>query len=663
MPHIRLDHRLRLFILAVLVALLTACTAPVRDGPIGSLQLQQRATALAAAGRPAAAAELYWNQSTLAQGLDRTRYRVQAAHWWLEAGQADAAAEVTAGLDGTDLPLQEQLPTALVLARVALAQHRPDSALAVLRQAPIPALVSPAVTDFHRLRAEAYTMAGNRLESARERVWLDARITEPPLRHANHRAIWNALSGLSNTALERLRLTPPPDVLSGWMELVQVGRELRSHAAGAEASLALWRQRYPGHPGEEFLLPQWLGQVTAAGQAIEQIALLLPISGSLAGPAAALRDGVLAARFLQPNPAQAPRIHIYDVGAGPHSVWVQYQQAVNDGAQMVIGPLHKESVQTLAQAGTLAVPVLALNQAEDDSNPALYQFALAPEDEARQVAERARWEGHDGALALIPEGPWGERVYQAFAARWAELGGELLEVQHYAQDQVDFGTTLKDLLNLDQSQQRKRDLVRQLGQGVEFEPRRRQDADFVFLLARPAQARQIRPQLRFHRASDLPVYATSHAYSGHPDAKRDADLDGIRFCDMPWILSPEEQQAHLHAALKEIWPDAMRRYPRLFALGIDAYQLLPYLGQLGPDGFGYINSLTGNLYLDAQQRVRRELLWAQLRRGRPRLLEAALEQLPVPEAPGMPIIPMNAPQDVAPVPEIKDDQHRIGGAS
>jgi hypothetical protein len=330
-------------------------------------------------------------------------------------------------------------------------------------------------------------------------------------------------------------------------------------------------------------------------------------------------------------------------------VWEQYQRAIAAGAQMVIGPLHKDAVQSLLQSGSLEVPVLALNQTETGVHPSLYQFGLAPEDEARQVAERARWDGHSGAVALIPEGAWAERVYSAFAARWTELGGAILEVQRFPAQQVDFGAIIQSLLNLDDSHNRERALTRLLGRALEFEPRRRQDADFVFLLARPQEARQIKPQLRFHHAADLPVYTTSYGYAGHVDENRDQDMNGIRFCDMPWILAAEETQPRLHAELARHWPADLQRNPRLYALGIDAYQLLPFLQQ---PGLRYLNGVTGVLSVDQDLRIHRELRWAQMRRGRPMPLEAALGFAPPaadePE-------PMEGPREAVPVPEIRDE--------
>ena len=76
---------------------------------------------------------------------------------------------------------------------------------------------------------------------------------------------------------------------------------------------------------------------------------------------------------------------------------------------------------------------------------------------------------------------------------------------------------------------------------LEFEPRRRQDIDIVFMAAFPAGARQLMPQLAFHHGADLPVHATSHVWSGVPDPANDRDLDGVVFGDMPWLAAPTER--------------------------------------------------------------------------------------------------------------------------
>jgi len=143
----------------------------------------------------------------------------------------------------------------------------------------------------------------------------------------------------------------------------------------------------------------------------------------------------------------------------------------------------------------------------------------------------------------------------------------------------------------------------------------------VFLLASPRQARLIRPQLSFYRASTLPVYSTSQVFTGSPDREKDIDLNGIIFCDMPWTLEHDSNWAHLQQSISQYWPDNASRYKRLYALGIDAYRVIPYLGQLGGSLFGTYHGVSGNLSLDKQGRIIRTLRCAKFRKGLPVLLE------------------------------------------
>ena len=152
-----------------------------------------------------------------------------------------------------------------------------------------------------------------------------------------------------------------------------------------------------------------------------------------------------------------------------------------------------------------------------------------------------------------------------------------------------------------------------LGVRLEFEPRRRQDAEFVFLAAMPRDGRQLRPQLRFHYAYDLPVYATSSIYL--PGEAPSRDLDGTAFGDIPWVLSDEESIRALRDRMAAIWPASIGRRSRLYALGYDAYTLVPLLSSLRRDAVSGIAGLTGNLELVENGRVSRELEWARVVNG------------------------------------------------
>lgn len=149
----------------------------------------------------------------------------------------------------------------------------------------------------------------------------------------------------------------------------------------------------------------------------------------------------------------------------------------------------------------------------------------------------------------------------------------------------------------------------------------------VFLLADPKQARLIRPQLSFYRASSVPVFTTSSVYTGEVNAERDIDLNGITFCDMPWILTQDSHWKHLKQGINDNWPEHARRYARLYALGIDAYRVMPLLGQLGNNMFGAYSGVSGNLSLGPGGQLQRTLRCAIFRNGIPVALEAASDPL------------------------------------
>lgn len=269
--------------------------------------------------------------------------------------------------------------------------------------------------------------------------------------------------------------------------------------------------------------------------------------------------------------------------------------------------------------------MLALNYSDigDHAPPRnLFQLGLSPEQEARAAADRAFADGHIRGVVITPSTAWGDRVAKAFNERWLKLGGHVVEVQHYDPKQNDYSKAIRRLLNVDESQARRNAVRRMIGEKVEFIPRRRQDIDFIFMVAYARQARLIRPQLRFHHAPNVPVYTTSHAFSGAIDAQMDRDMDGVLFAGMPWTLAPSMRDQHLKDDLASAWPKASQRYTRLHALGVDAYQLIDQLNALRREPGRQFAGASGLLSLDMANRLQRQLLWARFERGIPRLLDS-----------------------------------------
>lgn len=171
-----------------------------------------------------------------------------------------------------------------------------------------------------------------------------------------------------------------------------------------------------------------------------------------------------------------------------------------------------------------------------------------------------------------------------------------------------------ELLGINISRERAIELERTLGINIEFEPRRRQDADAIIMVAEPIIARQFKPLFAYYYAGDVPVFSPSIIYSGRPNPARDRDVNGVLFTDLPWILDREpefRQQAY------EQFDNLDGPLGRLFAMGADAWALstrLPLMQQVSDTR---VDGHTGELWLDQNNRVHRSQMWGVFREGVP----------------------------------------------
>ena len=611
---------------AILITLSACATVSGENGAALSPAVEKARDA-ERSGNYAVAARAYLAAAAEGDEAQRVDYVLDAAEAFYRGQLMDQAKNALQSLPGTKLQPPQLARRQRLTAAIAVAERNPRVALDALQETH-PDLPPAERARQLELRATAYAQSGNVMEAVRERVALAPLLGDADAKRRNEQLLWQLLTSLPQATLEGLRPTPP-DTLNGWIALALIAKTPAAQAGDADRRMEEWHHLYPQHPASEDLLASLFAhQPERVAQRPAHIALLLPLTGAYAKAAEAVRDGFLAAYFQDKQNGAAPSIKIYDTGETPADAAQLYERAVADGADVVVGPLAKEGVAALKQAVTLSTPILALNYTdEDQAVPAnLYQFGLSPEQEAREVAERAWLDGHVQALAVTPSGDWGSRVLHAFQTRWQELGGRLVGAQTYENNVNDFSAPLRHLLNIAASESRARALRTALQTDLKFEPQRREDADFIFMAAFPRQARQIPPQLKFFYAGDLPIYATSHIYEGRPDPDKDRDLDGVMFADMPWLLKKEENDP-LRSAVNQAWPN-QAGLRRLYALGVDAYRLAPYLKLAHIGSNDAVDGATGRLTIDNDHRVHRTLMWARFSRGEPVALAA--EPAPAP---------------------------------
>ncbi|MBT00168.1 MAG: hypothetical protein CMI01_16035 [Oceanospirillaceae bacterium] len=599
-------NRMRLPLCIFLTTLIGACSTV----PMPEKEAERRPTETEALLQQAAAA----NPATAA------RLRLTAAKTLIGQNQPLEALDLLAALDTTLLQPTSVNDVLLLQAQAAMMLGDRNLAQQALDKLPT-AMLSPSQrTRADALQEQLLTDGGDPVSAARQMIAEAKAEQSPQRRQSIHNRLWRLLDRIDTATLEQLTNENNDFFEQGWFELALAVRST-GDISRDENALSQWRTLWESHPAYR-LAPAGLSTQRGEKLAPRKIGLLLPFSGPLAEPARAISEGFFAAS-LRTTPANAPDIISLDSTLidTPDKLFSAVQQEQID---LIIGPLARDYVERLSGISNPPVPILALNQSPT-ANPNLYQLDLASEQEATLLAQQANRSGYQRVAMIRPDAEWGARLARRLTTELEALGGAVSAELAYTADETLSGQ-IASLLLTDQSQARATEIRRVTGSRFEFDERPRDDIDAILIIALPSDARQIKPMLAFHFAGDLPVYATSHIYEGNPDAVRDVDLNGIYFLDLPWVILPPSP---IHQSLTEKRTDADGRFGRLYALGIDAYQLHPYLKQLAEAPDAFLAAETGTLSIGANGRVHRKLPWARFNDGVPEPVNFT----PAPEAP------------------------------
>lgn len=507
-------------------------------------------------------------------------------------------------LDRLNLAQAQQLMPRhqLILARLEIEEGNPNQALQRLNQIN---LTGEWQLQQQQTRILALEAQGNLMQALQERVSLDQSLrNNRTALLANHDQIWKLLLQLPNHQLSELSQQNSTNELLGWVKLSLLARN--STASSLPQLLSSWKTYFPAHTANVDIVPMLQqGKQPTLPTTSVQIALLLPLTGQFAPQANAIQQGFSAALYNDPQyntttNRNRPKVTFYDTTG--KNIQQVYQSALNEGASVVIGPVERDSIlQLLAGQTQLPVPTLALNYVQSPTLPKnFYQFGLSPSEEAQDVATKAWGDGYRRAAILVPEGAWGERVAGAFRDTWQQRGGQVVGIQFYSISDNDSSirSAVKNLVSA--------------------------PAEVVLLGAYSQQARLIVPFFRYYYTQgNLPIYGTSTVYlDGVTQPNIDNELEGLIFGDMPWILSPTMNALQLQNSLQQPVPDLYSQFKRIFAFGADVYQLIPKFMQ--PMNYGVLyKGYTGDLVLETNGEIDRELVWAKFVNGTPMLLNPA----------------------------------------
>jgi len=559
---------------------------------------------------------------------DKERHLLSAAQSYYDLNNQSQATEILAGLDSQHLPPALLAQYTELYTRILLNNNEHFRARELLTSphlmAVFPSLATADQISLRRERGDLFSLLGEDKSALVEYVELSQLQSETGAIEATHDKIWIILSHTPDNTLHSLGTETQNPTLRGWYQLALTTRRSIGDIRLQRQQIEQWRAQWPTHPAIAIPPSNLKDAAMAAAALPAQIALLMPLTGDYGAAGTVIRNGFMAAYYDSLSKGgQVPLIRVYDTTE--RNVTDVYLQAVADNAKIVIGPLRKENLSALTKLDTLPVPIIALNyldsQAESTTNAHnnFYQFGLSIADEAEQVAVRAWLEGRRSALIISPATGWGKKASAAFSQRWTSKGGAFIATKPYALNQSDFTSVIQPALLIDQSKLRAKKIQRTLGKNLEYSPRRRHDIDMIFMVAQPDQGRSIKPTLDFFYAHDLPVYATSHLYTGIGSIDLNRDLEGIRFSAMPWTLPGMVSD--------RLIPDSSLRstYRHLYALGIDAYQLHQRVGLMRASPQAQFYGHTGTLTMTSGNIIKRTQPWAEFKNNRVRPIPTVRE--------------------------------------
>lgn len=406
--------------------------------------------------------------------------------------------------------------------------------------------------------------------------------------------IWQKLQQQSPTHLAQMKTATADINKKAWLDLALISKRYSTQPQTLAQACLTWQNQYPSHPAKQLLPSQQTLSQIANSSPPQHLALLLPLQGNYASAGQMVREGFLNAYYAQSSQFGKQNISFYDTATKSNTRSL-YQQALNNGADIILGPLTKDHVQQLSSSGSFPTPVIALNYTtlRFGSLPTnFFEFGLLPEDEVIQIANRASEDGLSRALMIAPQTSWGQRLTAIFTTRWKANGGRIQDTYYYPVN-ADFNQSIASLLRINPETDKK---LAQEGQSKDvLEQQRRHDFDVIFLFTQPREARIIVPLLRYYYVANVPIFATSAVYSGNPNQLKDVDLNGVTICDTPWSMHAAKQP------LNTIQTD------RLYAVGKDAYLLSLNLNRLIALPHFPLYGATGALTLSSNHQIHRRL--------------------------------------------------------
>ncbi|WP_334049625.1 penicillin-binding protein activator [Alteromonas gracilis] len=480
--------------------------------------------------------------------------------------------------------------------------------------------------------------------------------------------VWKWITSLPNESLNAVGKEYP--ALAPFLTLRELTEQYASSPIKLANNLQQFTQVYRGHVLENALPEDVVKASKLADAGANDIAVLLPLSGRLARSGQVVKDGIMAAYYTDVEKRQdehlLPRLRFIDTnGADSQELITE----IGD-TKFIIGPLLKETIESLIPNLPIGVNVLALNRPDELPDSSLQQstpysiatqradvdneasnvdlaapktqdetgaldlpvslnyYGLAPEDEARQLAELIFKKGYRAPIVIAAQNSLYQRMDDTFKTHWKALNSaenkqraNITSVTFNDSNSLREGIT--QALDVAQSNERINQIEYMTNDEVYNMPRSRRDIDAIVAFSSPQDTELLNPiieaSLNPFDGKQVPVYATSRSMEYDSGKNQWRDLQNVHFIDMPWLM-PSHKWQPLEQEVQQAWENQNTMQKRLFAFGFDAYQLLPQLGMLNTLKYLSHDGLTGNLSLNQRGEVVRKQPQAIIRNEKVKML-------------------------------------------
>ncbi|MEN3348615.1 MAG: hypothetical protein V7632_2250 [Bradyrhizobium sp.] len=241
------------------------------------------------------------------------------------------------------------------------------------------------------------------------------------------------------------RTSPPSGATRRTALGLIVGAPLLSACSGVQQSLSQFTSPFSGGPEAGPAGPQQQPQAVGTGQV--KVGLILPLSASgNAGVAAqSMRNAaeMALAEFQNPN----IQLLIKDDGGSPQGASQGTQQALSEGAEIILGPLFAGSVPAAAQlTRTRGVSLIAFSTDSSVAGRGVYLLSFLPESDINRIVDYSSGIGKRSFAAMVPDNAYGNVVEAAFKQVVGRKNSRVVAFEKYGADRATPARTVAQAL-------------------------------------------------------------------------------------------------------------------------------------------------------------------------------------------------------------------------